>query len=127
MSGPPGGGPAIPTIDATSADARLRAGGSPAPILLDVREPYEFAEVRPDGAILAPMSGLGPRIGELPRDRPLFVICHTGARSGQVTAYLLANGWTDVCNVTGGIVAWERAGLPVKRGTPDPTEFELPG
>jgi rhodanese-related sulfurtransferase len=127
MSGFPGRGPAIPTIDPTSAEARLRAGEAAPPILLDVREPYELAEIRAEGAVLAPLSGLGPRVNELPRDRPLFVICHSGSRSAQVTAYLLGNGWTDVSNVTGGMIAWQRAGLPVRTGTPDPSEFELPG
>ena len=58
------------------------------------------------------------RYRELPQDRPLLMICRTGARSGQATAFLLANGWTDVVNVAGGTLAWERAGLPVRRGSP---------
>jgi rhodanese-related sulfurtransferase len=117
----------IPTIDARTADARLHAGEEPAPILLDVREPPEFIGGRAVGATLVPLSTLGPRIGELPRDRPLFVICHSGERSGMVTGYLLANGWTDVCNVAGGMIAWEHHGLPTRRGAPEPAELELPG
>jgi rhodanese-related sulfurtransferase len=124
MTGP--GGTAIPTIDPATAEARLRGGEEPAPILLDVREPVEHADVRAVGAVLAPMSTLGARLDQLPRDRPLFVICAVGGRSGQVTAYLLANGWTDVLNVAGGTVAWERAGLPVRRGAPPPEESEIP-
>jgi rhodanese-related sulfurtransferase len=124
MTGP--GGIAVPTIDATLAEARLRGGEEPAPILLDVRETSEHVDVRAVGAVLAPMSSLAARLGELPRDRPLFVICAVGGRSAQVTAYLLANGWTDVLNVAGGTVAWERAGLQVRRGTPSPEESELP-
>ena len=120
-------GPAIPTIDVVTADARLAAGEDPAPLLLDVREPYEMAEVRADRAVLAPLSGLGPQVGSLPHDRPIFVICAAGGRSAQVTGYLLANGWTDVSNVAGGTTAWVQAGLPVRRGVPDPAEFELPG
>ncbi|HEX7473091.1 MAG TPA: rhodanese-like domain-containing protein, partial [Candidatus Limnocylindrales bacterium] len=79
------------------------------------------------GAMHMPLSTLGPRIGELPRDRPLFVICHSGERSSMVTGYLLANGWTDVRNVSGGMIAWEFHGLPTRGGPPDPTELELPG
>ena len=117
----------IPAIDARSADARLHAGEAPAPILLDVREPHEFAGGRAVGATHVPLSTLGPRIGELPRDRPLFVICHSGERSSMVTGYLLANGWTDVQNVSGGMIAWEFHGLPVRRGPTDPAELEPPG
>ena len=53
---------------------------------------------------------------ELPKDRPLLIMCATGVRSAAVTGYLLRSGWTDVTNVDGGIVAWQRAGLPVERG-----------
>ena len=121
----PGGG--TPAIDVRTADARLRAGEDPAPLLLDVRERSEHVEVRAEGAVLAPLSGLAPLVASLPKDRPIFVICASGGRSAQVTNFLLASGWTDVSNVTGGTVAWVQAGLPVRRGTPDPTESELPG
>ena len=48
-------------------------------------------------------------------------MCATGVRSAAVTGYLLRSGWTDVTNVEGGIVAWQRAGLPVERGSLGPT------
>jgi rhodanese-related sulfurtransferase len=118
--------PTIPSIDPRTADARLHAGEEPAPILLDVREPHEFIRGRAVGATHVPLSTLGSRIGDLPRDRPLFVICHSGERSGMVTGYLLANGWTDVCNVAGGMIAWELHGLPTRHGAPEPAELELP-
>ena len=124
MTGGPGGGS---VIDVKTAAARLGGGEEPAPLLLDVREPYEHADVRAEGAVLAPMSKLAPLIPSLPKDRPIFVICASGGRSAQVTGFLLASGWTDVSNVTGGTVAWVQAGLPVRRGTPDPSESELPG
>lgn len=119
--------PAIPSIDARAADARLHAGEDPTPILLDVREAHEFAAGRAAGATHMPLSRLGPRIGELPRDRSLFVICHSGERSSMVTGYLLANGWKDVRNVSGGMIAWEFHKLPVRSGPTDPAELELPG
>lgn len=117
---------AAPSIDPRTAEARLHAGEQPAPILLDVREPNEYIDARAVGATLAPLSTLGPRIGELPRDRPIFVICHSGARSGMVTSHLLANGWTDVQNVAGGMIAWEFHKLPTRSGPADPSELELP-
>jgi rhodanese-related sulfurtransferase len=117
---------AVPSIDARTAEARLHSGEEPGPLLIDVREPDEFAAGRAVGAILMPLSSLEPRIGELPRDRPLFVICHSGQRSGMVTGYLLAKGWTDVQNVAGGMIAWESARLPTRSGPTDPSELALP-
>lgn len=119
-------GPGIPSIDAAEAERRLREGPD-APLLVDVREPHEFDEVRAPGAVLMPMSTFQARAGELPADRPLMIVCHTGGRSSAVTGFLTRNGRTDVVNVTGGMDAWERGGLPVRRGTPDPGEGDLPG
>jgi rhodanese-related sulfurtransferase len=73
------------------------------------------------------MSTFVLRHRELPQDRPILMICQTGARSGQTTAFLIANGWMDVVNVAGGTLAWERAGLPVRRGALAPGEGDLPG
>lgn len=116
----------VPSIDPRTAEARLNAGELPAPLLLDVREPHEFTGGRAVGATLIPLSTLGPRIAELPRDRPVFVICHSGGRSAMVTGHLLANGWTDVRNVSGGMIAWELHKLPVRSGPPDPSELAVP-
>ena len=71
------------------------------------------------GAALLPMSTFAARFRELPTDRPLLVMCAVGGRSAVATAHLLSMGYGDVMNVAGGIVDWERAGLPVRRGTPD--------
>ncbi len=119
----PGG---IPSIDVQEADHRLREGSAAAPpLIVDVREPDEFSAVRLDGAALVPLSTFATRHVELPKDRPLLVICHAGSRSLAAAAHLLRNGWTDVVNVAGGIAAWERAGLPVRTGPVEPGEGEL--
>lgn len=118
----------LPTIDVVEADRRRRdAGDGPVPMLVDVREPDEFAEVRAEGAVLMPLSTWMLRYDRLPNDRPLQVICRSGSRSAQATAFLLANGWSDVANVAGGTLAWERAGLAVRRGPLEPGEGDLPG
>ena len=117
--------PPIPTIDVTEAERRLRE--DPArPILLDVREASEFAEVRAPGAVLVPTSTFMTRVEELPADRPLLVVCHLGGRSAAVAGYLIRAGRTDVVNVAGGMDAWERAGLPVRRGAVESGEGDLP-
>ena len=117
--------PPIPTIDVTEAERRLLE--DPArPILLDVREASEFAEVRAPGAVLVPTSTFMTRVEELPADRPLLVVCHLGGRSAAVAGYLIRAGRTDVVHVAGGMDAWERAGLPVRRGAVESGEGDLP-
>lgn len=115
----PGG--TIPAIDVAEAAERLRSSDAPdaAPVLVDVREDDELVQAHVEGATHVPMSAFVERHGELPRDRPLFVMCASGSRSAAATAFLLRNGWTDVVNVEGGITAWQRAGLPVRRGAPE--------
>jgi rhodanese-related sulfurtransferase len=114
----------LPTVDVGEADRRIRE--DPArPVLLDVREMNEFTEVRAPGALLIPTSGFTERLAELPDDRPLLVICRTGVRSAAVTGFLARSGREDVANVAGGMEAWEKAGLPVRRGPVEPGEGEL--
>ena len=116
----------IPTIDVTEAERRQRE--DPArPVLVDAREPVEFAEVRAPDALLIPMSTFAGRIADLPADRPLLLICHLGGRSAAAAGFLIQSGRTDVANVAGGMDAWERAGLPVRRGPVAPGEGELAG
>gem|GEM_PF-293434 len=129
------GRPQIPTVDVHEAAAAGRtagrtagghlAGGPTAPLLVDVRERHEFVAVRAPGAVLYPTSSFLLRVEELPRNRPLHVICNSGSRSAAVTAWLLRNGWSDVHDVVGGMVAWVRAGLEVRRGPLAPGEGDL--
>jgi rhodanese-related sulfurtransferase len=121
MSRPAG----IPALDPLYADIRRRDPDRPA-ILLDVRERNELVAARVEGSLLIPMSELGTRLQEVPRDRPVMVICATGNRSADVAGYLLSSGWTDVGNVAGGIETWMRFGLPVRRGPLDPDEGASP-
>jgi rhodanese-related sulfurtransferase len=115
----------IPQIDVTEADRRLREDPD-RPLLLDVREADEFAAVRAPGAALVPTSQFMARVGDLPTDRPIIVICAAGGRSAAVTGYLMRTGRTDVVNVFGGMTAWERAGLATAHGTPAAGEGDLP-
>jgi rhodanese-related sulfurtransferase len=116
---------AIPAVDVADAADRLGGADTPKPLLVDVREIDEFRDVRVEGAALVPMSTFAERHAELPKDRPLLVMCAGGTRSAAATGFLLRSGWTDVVNVEGGITAWQRAGLPVRRGEPDPGEGSL--
>ena len=109
----------IPTITPRDAAAEADTGRA---LIVDVRERDEFAAERAPGVALIPLSEFVARHEELPKDRPLRMICAAGSRSAQATAFLLQRGWTDVKNVTGGMMAWSGAGLPTKGGRPSPDE-----
>ncbi|MFC4854786.1 rhodanese-like domain-containing protein [Actinophytocola glycyrrhizae] len=80
--------------------------------LLDVREPDEWAAGHAPGAVHIPMGELAERLGDLPADNEVYVVCRSGGRSARVTAYLNANGW-DAKNVDGGMQSWAAAGRPM--------------
>jgi rhodanese-related sulfurtransferase len=117
---------AIPALDPLYADIRRNDPVRPA-VLLDVREVSEFRQVRVEGSLFIPMSQIGVRQDEVPKDRPILVICASGSRSTGVTSFLLRSGWTDVGSVAGGIDGWERLGLPVRRGPVEDGEGRLSG
>ena len=117
---------AVPALDPLYADIRRRDPVRPA-LLLDVRELDEFRRVRVPDSLFVPMSQLAVRLQDIPRDRPLLVICQSGSRSTGVTGYLLQQGWEDVGNVAGGIDGWQRMGLPVRTGPIEDGEGRLPG
>ncbi len=106
-----------PETDVNDA-ARRAADGSA--LLLDVREPDEWARGRAEHAVHAPLGDLDP--GAVPRDRPVLAVCRSGKRSGVAAAALAAAGH-DVTNVTGGMLAWVQAGLPVVGDGPAPAEI----
>ena len=84
------------------------AAGDQAPVVLDVREPWEVALAPFERAIHIPMNEIPYRAEELEADRPTAVICHHGVRSFQVGVFLERLGFSDVMNVAGGIDGWAR-------------------
>jgi rhodanese-related sulfurtransferase len=107
---------ALSRRDVDAGELAVKLKESPAPYLLDVREPHEFAEGHIAGAKLIPLGDLARRMGELPRDREIVCVCRSGNRSGTATRHLAAAGYT-VANLSGGMISWTRAGLPMTRGT----------
>ena len=101
----------VPEIDVDELAQRRDTGV----FVLDVRQPQEYETFHVPGAVLIPLDQLGDRQDEIPRDEPLLVICHTGARSGAAVQALTAAGY-DAANVVGGMVAWIDAGFPVAEG-----------
>lgn len=78
------------------------------PLLLDVREPWEFDVCRLPNAKLMPMRSIPARYLELQRDAEIVVVCHHGARSYQVALFLEHQGFGNVINLYGGMAAWSR-------------------
>jgi rhodanese-related sulfurtransferase len=80
------------------------------PLLLDVREPWEFAlaAIRVEGlrTLHIPMNEIPGRLGELDAAQPVVCICHHGMRSAQVVAFLERQGFDAAYNLAGGIQAW---------------------
>ncbi|MEA2719162.1 MAG: hypothetical protein QOJ39_1026 [Candidatus Eremiobacteraeota bacterium] len=75
-------------------------------VLLDVREPDEIETAAIPWATVIAMREIPARMNEIPRDKPLVVMCHHGGRSERVAQFLEANGYGNAINLTGGIDAW---------------------
>jgi rhodanese-related sulfurtransferase len=107
-------GSSLKQVKPDEVQARLTQNGS-RPLLLDVRQPEEFQEGHIQGAKLIPLGQLKQRLKDLPRDREIICICRSGNRSGAATRELNSAGYNAV-NMQGGMLAWKRAGMPVKKG-----------
>lgn len=95
--------------------ATLRETGR-APVLIDVREPWEFGRARIEGARLLPLGAIVDWARELSQDASYVVMCHHGVRSAQAVLILAGLGFKDVRNLSGGIDAWARQvdpGVPI--------------
>lgn len=86
--------------------ADAAAQGAAPPLLLDVREPGEWAICRIDGSRLMPMQSVPARLSELDAEGAIVCICHHGMRSAQVARFLERHGFDNVINLTGGVDAW---------------------
>ncbi len=85
--------------------------------LLDVRGFDEFAAGHAAGASCIPLSDLERRVGDLPTDRPVLVMCQSGGRSALAAERLRALGMDNIADIEGGLNAWIRAGLPSEQQT----------
>jgi len=91
------------------------AGVRTSGVLVDVREPEEYAAGHVPGAVPIPMSQLADRMGEIDKSLPVFVICASGNRSSAMTDLLRAAGF-DAVSVTDGTGAWAQSGRPLEGG-----------
>jgi rhodanese-related sulfurtransferase len=86
--------------------------------LIDVREEEELEDVSTPLALHFPLSTFDPKVisRDISKDSKVFVLCRSGSRSKRAALILCQEGYTDVYNVEGGIMAWENGGFPVDRG-----------
>lgn len=109
-----GQAPAALPKEVSTADAlALREGGA---LVLDVREPDEWAAGHIPDATLIPLGELQARLGELPTDRNIVVVCRSGNRSAEGRDILLGAGFPAVTSMAGGMTDWTAAGYPTTSG-----------
>lgn len=105
----------IRDITPSELQSLLDTGNGHMPVVLDVRESWEYAQGRVPGAILIPLGELAGRAGELDPAVPVAIICATGSRSTSAAALLGRRGFEKIYNVVGGTMNWMRSGLPLER------------
>ena len=108
----------IPTVS-------IDQGPDPLPdglVVLDVREPAEWAHGRIDGALHIPLGELMERVGEVPTESQVLVVCKVGGRSAQATGFLVQSG-VEAVNLDGGMLEWQGAGRSMVSDLGEPTVF----
>lgn len=96
-------------------DAVERAIAADSHTILDVREQDEWDGAHIEQAIHIPLGDLGNRAGELPADKPVYTICHSGVRSLKAIEILRGTGHEGAKSLAGGVVGWYEAGKPLVR------------
>ncbi len=107
-------------------DIAAAANRPPESLLVDVREPEEYAHGHIPGAINLPQADLASRLSEIPRDRSICTICKGGYRSLRAAQFLAQSGFTDVVSLSGGTDAWRADGKPLatEEVAPDQPHFK---
>lgn len=104
----------VPALSASELNEKLKNGKRP--YVLDVRQPEEYSSGHIIAAKLIPLGEVSGRIKDLPADREIVCVCQSGNRSVTATRKLLAAGLNAI-NMEGGMIAWQRARLPTKKGS----------
>lgn len=103
----------IPSTSVDGAHAQLQTATPP--LLLDVREPHEYAAGHAPGALNVPLGDVARWAATQPKDQNTLIICQSGRRSLSASKALQELGFTSVTNVEGGTSAWISQGLPIQR------------
>ena len=98
--------PAGASVD-VSVDEALRLWQAKEAILIDVRTPAEYRDGHIPGVVNIPLAEIEKRLGEIPKDKKVVLICRTGNRSAQGTKFLRGKGFENVFNSTGGMSTWK--------------------
>jgi rhodanese-related sulfurtransferase len=103
-----------PWVDASGATQLINREDA---VVVDVRDPGEYGTGHILGAKNWPLDHIGERGGEAAKrkDKPVIVYCDTGDRTPKAAAALRKLGFTRVVNLSGGLAAWQQAGLPVEK------------
>lgn len=99
-------------ISIQEAAAQRDAGA----FILDVREPSEWNEFHVPGSTLIPLGQLQARVNEVPKDKPVVVVCRSGNRSKPGRDILKQAGFENVTSMNGGLTQWKNEGLPTVSG-----------
>ncbi|TXK44867.1 rhodanese-like domain-containing protein [Pontibacter qinzhouensis] len=97
------------TTDITADELKERLNNGETPVIIDVREPWEYEESRIEGAKNIPLGSLPQQLEDLEdlKDQEVIVQCRSGARSANAKAFLQQNGFSQVRNLLGGILAYQ--------------------
>ena len=104
-------GPEVETVEVTEV-RKLQSEGA---VLVDVREPHEWAGGHVQGAKHIPLGRLDSELSKLRPDRQILFVCHSGRRAARATDRASRLG-LKAANVRGGMIQWSRSGLPLKNG-----------
>lgn len=104
---------AYTNIDIDTYQAQFQTNGQTY-FLLDVREPGEYRQGRIPGAVNIPLGDLPDRMGEVPNDHNIVIVCARGGRSTMVAEFLSENGFQKLYNLVDGTIGWQMRGLPLE-------------
>ncbi|MEM6460653.1 MAG: rhodanese-like domain-containing protein [Pseudomonadota bacterium] len=109
--------PEAPQLSVTEL-AKTLEGSSKTPLIVDVREPEEYAVSHIPGAVNAQGAELERLVSEAGPDRPIVLYCSVGYRSSRETEKLLEKGYRNISNLEGSIFEWANTGHPLVQGGP---------
>ncbi len=99
-------------VDVTTVqDVRDRADV----VVIDVREDWEYNSGHIPGAVWLPLGEIPNRLDEIPRDKTVIAVCRSGNRSSQATNFLRQQGFQNIHNMQGGMIAWDQAGYTIEK------------
>ncbi|MDP5170787.1 MAG: rhodanese-like domain-containing protein [Bacteroidia bacterium] len=96
--------------DITVQELKERMDAGTAPIMIDVREPFEWDMNHLDGVQKISMGDIPAKVSDLAdwKDKELVIVCRSGGRSGRISEFLRQEGFSNIRNLTGGMLAWKR-------------------